>query len=182
MPGIKSSTPLPFHTPLAWIATLFNQTPTLSLPCPTLTGACVLHTYKTQKIIAWHTRRPLASVLYFTPHTLHTCTQKILPKTHWRRPLPLSQTLLVVRRCVTPLSRLPSNRGCINMCGGKGAGDTSCLWSESSHDSVSVRRLVPSQHPLPPPLCLFLIAVQRSRSAQLVGETHTATVAGEKVY
>lgn len=67
---------------------------------------------------------------------------------------PLSQTLPVVRLCVTPLSRLPGNRGCINMRGRKGAGDTSCLWSESNHNSVSVRRRLPSQHP--PPLSISL--------------------------
>lgn len=60
---------------------------------------------------------------------------------------PLSQKLLVVKPCATPLSWLLGNRGCINMRRREGAGDTSCLWSENNHDSVCVRRPVRSQHP-----------------------------------
>lgn len=47
--------------------------------------------------------------------------------------------LLVVRPRATPLSRLPGNRSYINMRGREGAGDTSCLWSENSHDSNDER-------------------------------------------
>ncbi|KAI9528827.1 hypothetical protein NQZ68_017426 [Dissostichus eleginoides] len=72
------------------------------------------------------------------------------------------ETPPVVRLCVTPLSRLPGNPGCFNMRGRKGAGDISCLWSKSNHDSVSEAT-----------------AVQRSLSAQLVGDTRSASGAQE---
>lgn len=112
-------------------------------------------------------------------------TQKYSQK-HMRRDphpssRPLSQMLLVVRLCATPLSRLPGNRGCINMRGREGAGDTSCLWSESNHDSVSVKQRFRSQHP-PLSVCLSLIAVQRSRSAQLVIGIHTQPLEHKKGY
>lgn len=43
---------------------------------------CFAYTQNTENNRLTHT--PTAG-----QHTLHTCTQKFLPKTHWRRPLPL---------------------------------------------------------------------------------------------
>lgn len=144
--------------------------------CPTLTRVCMFCT-RTHTHANTHIHEFTHMYMYLNTHTKSGGDPR---PSSW----PLSQKLLVVRPCATPLSWLLGNRGCINMRRREGAGDTSCLWSENNNDSVCVRRPVRSQRPafsLSLSICLSLTAVLRSRSAQLVRDTRSATGAQEKV-